>query len=91
MDTKGERGSGMDWEIRIDTYTIDGCVCQLLSHVRLFATPIDCSRPGSSVHGILQARILEWAAMPFFRESYPPWDRTWVCCVSCVGRGILYY
>ena len=31
--------------------------------------PIDCSIPGSSVHGILQARILEWVAMPFFRGS----------------------
>ena len=31
--------------------------------------PMDCSPPGSSVHGILQARILEWVAMPFFRGS----------------------
>ena len=31
--------------------------------------PIDCSLPGSSVHGILQARILEWVAIPFFRGS----------------------
>ena len=34
------------------------CV-QLLSHVQLFCDPMDCSPPGSSVHGILQARILE--------------------------------
>ena len=32
--------------------------------------PMDCSLPGSSVHGILQARILEWVAIPFFRGSY---------------------
>ena len=31
--------------------------------------PMDCSPPGSSVHGILQARILEWVAMPSFRGS----------------------
>ena len=31
--------------------------------------PVDCSLPGSSVHGILQATILEWVAMPFFRGS----------------------
>ena len=31
--------------------------------------PMDCSPPGSSVHGILQARILEWVAMPFSRGS----------------------
>jgi len=34
-----------------------------------FATPMDCSLPGSSVHGTLQARILEWVAMPSSRES----------------------
>ena len=32
--------------------------------------PLDCSPPGSSVHGILQARILEWVAIPFSREVY---------------------
>ena len=35
------------------------------SHVRLFVTPMDCSLPGSSVHGIFQARVLEWVAMAF--------------------------
>ena len=34
--------------------------------------PVDCSLPGSSVHGILQARILEWAAIPFSRGSSQP-------------------
>ena len=34
--------------------------------------PINCSLPGSSVHGILQARILEWVAIPFSREASPP-------------------
>ena len=38
-------------------------VCYLLRHARLFVT-VDCSLPGSSVHGILQARILEWVAFP---------------------------
>ena len=33
---------------------------------------------GSSVHGILLARVLEWVAMPFSRGSSPPWDRTQV-------------
>ena len=42
------------------------CVCELLSHVRLFATdPMDCSLPGSPIHGILQARVLEWVAISF--------------------------
>ena len=38
--------------------------------------PLDCSLPGSSVHGILQARILEWVAMPSFRGSSQSRDRT---------------
>ena len=40
---------------------------------------MDCSLPGSSVHGILQARVLEWVTIPFFRG--PSWhkDWTWVC------------
>ena len=40
--------------------------------------PIDCSPPGSSVHGILQARRLEWLAMPFSRGSSRPRDWTQV-------------
>ena len=40
--------------------------------------PIGCSLPGSSVHGILQARILEWVAIPLSRGSSQPRDRTWV-------------
>ena len=39
--------------------------------------PMDCSLPGSSVHGILQARIVEWVAMPFSRVS--SWPRDWTC------------
>ena len=40
--------------------------------------PVDCSRPGSSVHGILQARIREWVAISFSRVSSQPRDRTLV-------------
>ena len=49
------------------------------------------SLPGSSVHGILQARILEWIAMPSCRESSQPKDRTHVSYVSCIGRLVLYH
>ena len=38
--------------------------------------PVDCSPPGSSVHGILQARILEWVAMPSSKGSSQHWDQT---------------
>ena len=40
--------------------------------------PMDCSPPGSSLHGILQARVLEWVAISFSRGSSWPRDRTWV-------------
>ena len=43
---------------------------------------VDCSPPSSSVHGILQARILEWVAMPFSRGSSPPRDQTGVSCTA---------
>ena len=46
--------------------------------------------PGSSVPGILQARILEWVVIPFSRGSSWPRDRTWVSCISCIGRWVLY-
>ena len=47
--------------------------------------PMDCSPPGSSVHGILQERILAWAAMPSSRESPQPRDTAHVS-FSCIGR-----
>ena len=43
---------------------------------------LNCSPPGSSVHGILQARILEWVAIPFSRGSSWPRDQTWVPCTA---------
>ena len=46
--------------------------------------PMDCSLPGSLVHGIFQARILKWVAISFSRGSSWPRDRTQVSCI--VGR-----
>ena len=43
--------------------------------------PMDCSLPGSSAHEILQARILEWIAVLFFKGSSRPRDRTQVSCI----------
>ena len=54
-------------------------VCLLVLQFCLtVCNPLDCSPPGSSVHGILQARILEQVAIPFSRGSYPPRDQTQV-------------
>ena len=44
--------------------------------------PVDCSPPGSSVHGILQARILQWVAISFSRGPSWPRDQTWVSCIA---------
>ena len=49
------------------------CILSHFGRVRL-CNPMDYSPPGSSVHGILQARTLEWAAMPFSRGSSPTRD-----------------
>ena len=59
-------------------------LCPTLCH------PMDY-RPGSSVHGIFPARILEWFAFSYSRGSSPPRDGTCVSCVSCIGRRILYH
>ena len=52
--------------------------------------PMVCSPPGSSVHGILQARILEWVAMPSSRGSSWPRNGTHISYVSCTRRRVLY-
>ena len=63
-----------------------------LSRVRLLATPMDCSLPGSSIHGIFQARVLEWGATAF--SDY--WAYTWKkhnwkrCMYSSVHCSTIY-
>ena len=60
------------------------CLIESVSHsvCPTLCDPTDCSPPGSSVHGILQARIREWVAIPFSRESSQPRDWTWVFCIA---------
>ena len=63
---------------------------QLLWLCTTLCDSVDCSPPGSSVHGILQARILEWVAMPSSRGSSRPGDQTWFLqLLNC--RQILYH
>ena len=52
---------------------------------------MDCNPPGSSVRGILQARILGWVAMPSSRGSSQPRDQMPVSYVSCISRWVLYH
>ena len=52
---------------------------------------MDCSLPGSSVHGILQARILEWVAISSSRGSSWPGNQTCISWVSCKRRQIFFF
>ena len=71
------------------------CVCMhACVHAQLCWTlcdPMDCSPPGSSVHGIPQASILKCVAISFSRGSSRPRDQTSVSGISCIGRQILYH
>ena len=62
-------------------FKICGCVWDPQSCLTL-CDPMDCSSPGSSVCGILQARILEWVAIPFSRGSSQPRNWTQVSCIA---------
>ena len=68
-------------------YTTIPCVDSCLHSVCDF---LDCSPQGSFIHGIFQARILEWFAISSSGGSSRPRDWTSISCVSCIGRWILY-
>ena len=68
----------------------DGLVAQLYPAHDL----MDCSPPGSSVHWIIQTKVLEWVAIPFSRGSFQSRDQTWVSCPTgslLHFRWILYW
>ena len=67
------------WEAQIPVKESESEVSQLYPTL---CDPVDCNPPGSSIHGILQARILEWAAISFSRGSSQPRDQTWVSCTA---------
>ena len=65
-------------------------VC-ILSCVQFFVTPwTNSSPPGSSVRGIIQAKMLKWVAVSYSRVSPEPRDQTHISHVSCTCRQILY-
>ena len=63
-----------EWAGWIEVRVIQSCL--------ILCDPVDCSPPGSSVHGILQERILEWVVIPFSRGSSWLKDQTWVSCTA---------
>ena len=65
--------------------------CSVTQLCLTFCYPMDCNLPGSSVHGIFQARILAQVAISYSRGSSRPRDRTHISWVSCISRQILFY
>ena len=64
------------WSLWVKVKVLVAQLCSTL------CDPMDCSLPGVSVHGIFQARIQEWVAMSFFRESSQSRDWTWVSWIA---------
>ena len=56
----------------------ESVLCLVAQSCPTLCDPVDCSPPGSSLHGILQARVLEWVVFPFFRVSSQARDQIWV-------------
>ena len=64
---------------------LQSCAAKSLQSCPTLWDSMACSPPGSSVHGILQSRILEWVAISSSRGSSQPRDRTHIFYVSCIG------
>ena len=65
-------------------FTLNVCVhAQSLN--RVLCNPLDCSWPGSFIHGIFQAKLLEWVAIASSRGSSQPSNRFYISCVSCIA------
>ena len=65
--------------------------CSVALSCLTLCDPMDCSLPGSSVHGIYQVGILEQVAISYSRKSSRPRNQTRISCVSCISRWILYH
>ena len=62
------------------------CCAKSLQSCPTLCDPMDYNWPSSSVHGILQTRVLQQVAMPSSKGSSQPRDQTHISCVSCIGR-----
>ena len=89
----GRAGGGLNvWHVGVHSglrhpTRLRCAVCSVTSGVSNWMWPLDCSPPGSSVHGILQARILEWVAMLSSRGSSRPRNQTHISGISCIAGG----
>ena len=74
----------------LSAFSLSSWVCVPAQSCLILCDPVDCSPPGSSDHGIFQARILEWGATSYSRGSSWPRDWTHVSYIFCFGRQVLY-
>ena len=98
--SKGAVGNALEaslWQISLSTQALSSVVCVCLCECLVaqwcpaLCDPIDCGPPGSSVHGISQARILEWVTVSSSRGSSWPRDGTRFSHISCISRQSLYH
>ena len=75
---KSQRNKEWTYKLGMSTKSLQSCLT--------LCEPLDYSLPGSSVHGILQARILEWVAIPSSRGCNQPRDWTSISYISSIGR-----
>ena len=66
-------------------------MCPVTQSCLTLCDAMDYASPGSSVHGIFQARVLEWVATSYSGVSSWPRDQIHISCISCIGRQILYH
>ena len=72
-------------------WCVHAMCAELLHSYPPLCNPMDYSPPGSSIHGIVQARILEWVSFSFSRGSSRPRDQTRISCIFCIDRWVLYH
>ena len=85
ISKSSEKYKSRPW--RVNTSYLLECCCLVTKLCPALCDSMDCRPPGSSVHGISQARILEWVAISISRGSSQP--RGWTH-ISCIGKWILY-
>ena len=81
----------LPWAWLAVDFTVEMLRLCSVAQLCLTLPPSELSPPGSSLHGISQARVLEWVAISFSRGSSWPRDWTHISCVSCIGRQIIYH
>ena len=85
MDGLSHKVIGRNRGLDSDIYMLSRFSCVQL------CDPMDCSPPGTSVHGILQARILDWVAISFSGVSSRHRDGSRVSYVCCIDRWVIYH